>query len=147
MNEIRRIISLFVGLLVVLLVISYAFGKLGFYGKGTTAKTGGSLAGLFGKKDATTPTPNASRKLTIKQVVDGDTTKVKTVTVMPNSPTSSITKPTATPTQLPLRPSASTVGTSKGQVVTSIPEAGAETATLPLIATALFGGVYLRRKI
>lgn len=143
MNEIRRIISLFVGLIVVLLIIAYVFGKMGFYGKNTTTKTGGSLAGLFGKKEMTTPTPNASRKLTIKQVVDGDTTKVKTVAVVPNNPTAVPTRTVTTTTN--------TKGGTKPMVtpqpVTSIPEAGAATATLPLIASALFAGVYLRRKI
>lgn len=142
MNDIRRIISLFVGLIVVLLVIAYAFGKMGFYGKSTTTKTGGSLAGLFGKKELTTPTPNASRKLTIKQVVDGDTTKVKTVAVVPNNPTVVPTRAVNVVTN-----NTSKMNITKGGTPTSIPEAGAETATLPLIASALFAGVYLRRKI
>lgn len=134
MNDIRRIISLFVGLIVVLFLIAYAFGKMGFYNKNTTtSKSGGALAGLFGKKEVTpSPTPNASRKITIKQVVDGENTTVRTVTVAPTTAPARVITKTAYVTTQPVR---------------SIPEAGAETAVLPLIATALFGGVYLRRKI
>lgn len=147
MDNIRRIISLFVGLIVVLFLISYAFGKLGFYDKKTTtSNNGGALAGLFGKK-AVSPTPNASKKITIKQIVDSDSSKVQTTQNTTNNQqaVSTSTTKTVVPTKTVY------VTTTKGgmnttRVVQTIPEAGAETALLPLLASALFGGVYLRRK-
>lgn len=154
MDNLRRIISLFVGLIVVLLLISYAFGKLGFYDKSkTTSKSSGALAGLFGKKDGTvTPTPNASKKVTIKQIVDNDSSKVRTVE---NVNDAQIVPPTMAPAVATNKVAAPTktvyVTNTKGglnttQAIQTIPNAGAETALLPLLASALFGGVYLRRK-
>ncbi len=150
MDNIRRIISLFVGLIVVLFVISYAFGKLGFYDKNkTTAKNGGVLAGLFGKDDKTVaPTPNASKKLTIKQIVDSDTSKVRTVEQVNNA---QIATPTVAATKAAAPTKTVYITNTKGglnttQSIQTIPNAGAQTALLPLLASALFGGVYLRRK-
>ncbi len=154
MDNLRRIISLFVGLIVVLLLISYAFGKLGFYDKKTTAsKNGGALAGLFGKKDGTvTPTPNASKKVTIKQIVDNDSSKVRTIE---NGNDAQIVAPTMAPAAATIKVAAPTktvyITNTKGglkttETIQTIPSAGAETALLPLLASALFGGVYLRRK-
>lgn len=147
MDNIRRIISLFVGLIVVLFLISYAFGKLGFYDKNTTtSKNGGALAGLFGKK-AVSPTPNAAKKITIKQIVDSDTTKVQTMQNTTNNqavPATS-TKKVVVPTKT-VYVTSTKGGMNTTQVVQTIPEAGAETAVLPLLASAIFGGVYLRRK-
>lgn len=146
MDNIRRIISLFVGLIVVLFLISYAFGKLGLYDKSTsTANSGGVLAGLFGKKDGTvTPTPNASKKVTIKQIVDNDSSKVRTVAETTNNQVSPVTK-AVTPTKtVYITNTKGGVNTTK--TIQTIPNAGAQTALLPLLASALFGGVYLRRK-
>lgn len=149
MDNLRRIISLFVGLIVVLLLISYAFGKLGFYDKKTTtSKSGGVLAGLFGKKDGTvTPTPNASKKVTIKQIVDNDSSKVRTVEdVQTNqvTPATNVAK-VAAPTKT-VYVTNTKGGLNTTETIQTIPNAGAETALLPLLASALFGGVYLRRK-
>lgn len=150
MDNIRRIISLFVGLIVVLFLISYAFGKLGLYEKNkTTAKSGGILAGLFGKDDKTTvPTPNASKKITIKQIVDSDTSKVRTIEQANNA---QIITPTVATTKAAAPTKTVYITNTKGglnttQSIQTIPNAGAQTALLPLLASALFGGVYLRRK-
>lgn len=149
MDNIRRIISLFVGLIVVLILISYAFGKLGFYDKKTTtSKSGGALAGLFGKKEVTVaPTPNASKKVTIKQIVDNDSSKVRNVEDVQNNqmvPATNVAK-VIVPTKT-VYVTNTKGGVNTTQTVQTIPEAGAETALLPLLASALFGGVYLRRK-
>lgn len=141
MDNIRRIISLFVGLIVVLILISYAFGKLGLYDKKTTtSKSGGALAGLFGKKEVSvTPTPNSSKKITIKQIVDNDSSKVRTVDQVNDAQI-------VAPTKTVYVTNNTKGGMSTTRTIQTIPEAGAETALLPLLASALFGGVYLRRK-
>jgi len=129
MSELRKIISLFIGLIVVLLIVSYTFGKLGFYSKNKTAsENSGSLAGIFGIKK-TTPTPSvASKKLTIKQIVSGDESKT---IVAPQ-------KTLTTNYQLPT--------TKQVAVPNSIPSTGAETVILPLLLSGFAAGTYLRRK-
>ncbi|HLL61125.1 MAG TPA: LPXTG cell wall anchor domain-containing protein [Candidatus Nitrosocosmicus sp.] len=153
MEGLNKIISLFLGLVVVIILFSIITGRFAPFKEktlfskkvGTTTtptpsptpkKENKKFLGIFGgdKKPTATPTPTSKPKTTVI-----DTTKEVGSTYNPNIKGGVVT--TNTPT--PISKMGTTTNTGS---VKTIPATGSPTALLPFLGTALLAGIYLRKR-
>ncbi len=125
MEAFNRILSLFVGLFIMILVIFFVVKRFNLQ----------KTFPILGAKSPTlTPTrvvSQAKNTVTVDQTAESIKEKFNKTTTYTGAPYTGETKPTKD---------------NKTQPATSIPETGVPTAVLPLALSGLFGGLYLRRK-
>lgn len=141
MEGMNKIISLFLGLVVVIILFSIVTGRFTPFKSKTASNTTAKVSmtptptivgqkkflGIFniGKKPTITPTPTTST------IVVDTTTQGSTSTYNQNNSNNSVVTTTI----------------QKSGSVTTIPATGAPTAVLPLVSSALLAGVYLRKRV
>lgn len=131
MEQFNKALSFILGLVVVVIFIAVATGKINLKGKLGPTPTGSSKI---------TPTVSPSKTITLKQT----TQKAQTTQTNTTAQKQKTTKQAAAkPTTIPINPNYHRYGQSSGTVAT-IPNTGPE-LLLPLALSSLLGGSLLKR--